>query len=432
MDSARRRQRNLIQNITIAVLSVTAVLLFAWLQMYNLEGSDGQGYLEQLVGGVPDSQSPTELSAFSAPVRVVVTDSYGRFGSLGLSTDSETFSTLGRRLVEALGSVERLTASTEAEFLAALSGTSVYYDFLSPLPLEVLTGLLGESLTNLQASARCLILAAEGDQGGRLYLWDGEETYFSAPIPGTVVSADALSDLATQPGLVSISFALDSLDSEAAGQLLSPLSLLPAELPSPPVLSASSPVSTRTDWLLSAFGFNINANNWYMDSLTGATVVVEGDRSLRIYPDGTVSYQGGAEPSMEIAAQGETPTAAEAVLGVSILLDQLAGDLTGEAALYVESVSQSEGSTVLRFGCHAGGIPIRYTDGAPAAEVTLSGTSVTELTIRFRQYTSTGESSLLLPLRQALAILADSPGSQLSMGYVDSGGETVPASWLAE
>ena len=73
-----------------------------------------------------------------------------------------------------------------------------------------------------------------------------------------------------------------------------------------------------------------------------------------------------------------------------------------------------------------------HPDGGPAAEVTLSGTSVTVLTIRFRQYTSTGESSLLLPLRQALAILAESPGSQLSMGYVDSGGETVPASWLAE
>ena len=432
MDSARRRQRNLIQNIAIAALSVTAVVLFAWLQMSNLEGSDGQGYLQQLVGGVPDSQGPTELSAFSAPVRVVVTDSYGRFGSLGLSTDSESFSSLGRRLVEALGSVERLTPSTEAEFLAALSGTSAYFDFLSPLPLEVLTGLLGESLTNLQADARCLILAAEGEQGGRLYLWDGDESYSSAPVPGTVVSAEALSDLASQPWLASVSFALDGLDSDAAGQLLSPLSLLPAELPAPPALSASSPVSGRTDWLLSLFGLSINANNWYTDSVTGATVVVEGDRSLRVYPDGTVSYQGGADPSMEIAAQGESPTAAEAALGVSLLLDRLAGDLTGEAALYVESVSQGEDTTALRFGCHVGGIPIRYTDGGPAAEVTLSGTCVTELTLRFRQYASTGESSLLLPLRQALAILAESPGSQLSLGYVDSGGEAVPASWLAE
>ena len=34
--TARRRRRNLIQNIAIALLSVSAVLLFAQLQLYNL------------------------------------------------------------------------------------------------------------------------------------------------------------------------------------------------------------------------------------------------------------------------------------------------------------------------------------------------------------------------------------------------------------
>ena len=44
--TARRRRRNLIQNIAIALLSVSAVLLFAQLQLYNLGTSEDPLYLE--------------------------------------------------------------------------------------------------------------------------------------------------------------------------------------------------------------------------------------------------------------------------------------------------------------------------------------------------------------------------------------------------
>ena len=45
--TARRRRRNLIQNIAIALLSVSAVLLFAQLQLYNLGTSEDPLYLER-------------------------------------------------------------------------------------------------------------------------------------------------------------------------------------------------------------------------------------------------------------------------------------------------------------------------------------------------------------------------------------------------
>ena len=77
--TARRRRRNLIQNIAIALLSVSAVLLFAQLQLYNLGTSEDPLYLERLTG----EGSPSRLREFPAPVRVVLTDSYGRYGSCG-------------------------------------------------------------------------------------------------------------------------------------------------------------------------------------------------------------------------------------------------------------------------------------------------------------------------------------------------------------
>ena len=57
--TARRRRRNLIQNIAIALLSVSAVLLFAQLQLYNLGTSEDPLYLERLTG----EGSPSRLRA---------------------------------------------------------------------------------------------------------------------------------------------------------------------------------------------------------------------------------------------------------------------------------------------------------------------------------------------------------------------------------
>ena len=147
--TARRRRRNLIQNIAIALLSVSAVLLFAQLQLYNLGTSEDPLYLERLTG----EGSPSRLREFPAPVRVVLTDSYGRDGSLGFTSNSDGFSALGLR--EALGSVQHLAPSTTDAFRGALSGPSIYFDFLNPLPLQVLAELTGAEGTALEGNARC-------------------------------------------------------------------------------------------------------------------------------------------------------------------------------------------------------------------------------------------------------------------------------------
>ena len=55
---------------------------------------------------------------------------------------------------------------------------------------------------------------------------------------------------------------------------------------------------------------------------------------------------------------------------------------------------------------------------------------VTSMELRIRQYTVAEVSSLLLPLRQTLAIVPE--GAELSIGYVDNGGDTISAAWLAD
>jgi hypothetical protein len=103
----------------------------------------------------------------------------------------------------------------------------------------------------------------------------------------------------------------------------------------------------------------------------------------------------------------------------------------GSAQLYLEQVQQAGTVTTLTFGYQSEGVPIRFTDGQSAAQVVLSGTVVTSVTLRLRQYTA-AEVTPLLPLRQALGIAAQERGAELSIGYIDDGSGTASANWLAD
>lgn len=118
-------------------------------------------------------------------------------------------------------------------------------------------------------------------------------------------------------------------------------------------------------------------------------------------------------------------------MGTAALLNSLLSGQTSEAGLYLTGVRQTERTMILSFGWQSGGVPIRFDRGGSAAEVTLSGCAVSVLTLRFRQYADTGEMSLLLPLRQAMAIAVRQAGAELSIGYVD-GGVSASARWLAD
>ena len=54
------------------------------------------------------------------------------------------------------------------------------------------------------------------------------------------------------------------------------------------------------------------------------------------------------------------------------------------------------------------------------------------MTLHIRQYATTENDSLLLPLRQALAIAANTPDTDLSIGYVDRSTDSIKATWLAD
>nr|WP_326184504.1 hypothetical protein [uncultured Oscillibacter sp.] len=426
MNENKRKHRDFIQNVAIALLSVSAVFLFAQTQVYNLGVDAGNSYFSFLSGsdaGV-DSAADGQTVVPSAPVRVAVTGPYGRYGNVALSTTDAEFEPLDRLLGEVLGSARTYAACDSAAFRQALETTSVYYDFLEPLPLSILAGLVGGTSTEDGISARRLVVSAQ-DSGVFLYLWDGAGSYFRC---STAVSMENLESAASHYELGNAVFAFDSTDPDAQFQDVDPYSLFLEEEPVLPVLDGEISL-TDADGLLTALNFNPNTKNRYRES-SGTEVIMEGERSLRIYTDGSVYYRSG-DGGLTVESAEELPTLREAVDGVNALLYTLLSPGEAEAALYLQSIRRTGAATTLTFGYQMNGVPIRFADGGSAATVTLSGSAVSSLELRFRRYTATETASLLLPLRQALAIAAREPGAELSIGYADNGGD-VSAAWLAD
>lgn len=420
MGEQRQDRRNLVQNLLITLLALSAAVLFTQTQLYNLN-------LTTSAAPSGPAQSAAPAAELAAPVRTAVTGDYGRCGGLTCTTGDPVFADpLGRRLLEALGSARDYAPCSRGDFLRALRGPSLYYDFLEPLPLSVLAGLLGggEDVSPREdlSARRLLIVPQEG--GAVLYLWDGGENCFRA---STAVSSDSLEQVISRYELGDASFAMDGGGLERE---LDPCSLLPAQPPELPSFTLGDPLAGGTDWLLSALGFNPRSRTRHTES-SGTELIIDGDRTLRIRPDNTIHYQSGNEPILRVKAAEDLPTAREAALGAGSLLSSLLAPVSGELQPWLQSLRRSGDVTALRFGYQLKGVPVRFQDGGFAAEITLTGSAVTALSLRFRQYNAAEEPSLLLPLPQALAVAAASPGKELSIGYVERGGEC-RAYWLSD
>ena len=430
----KRSKLDALQNIAITVLTVTAVLLFLRTQLYTI-APDG-GALETLLGGpttAPDYSTAVTSAELRAPVRVAVSGdkTYGRYGSVTTTTADESFAPLKTFLQEALGSAHSFTVSDEDAFFTALDRPSIYYDFLEPLPLSVLSGLVAGTSGEEHRSARQLVLSAAEDDTVQLVLCDGEGMYYQCQ---TAITGSDLTGAVNLFELGSGYFAFDYTVLSDHYRRIAPTSLFLEPLPQLPTLSVSTDLPDESS-LLEELGFNPHTNSRYTEA-NGTEVVVEGDLSVRFLPDGTIRYKGSDseanETRLTVESAGEIPTLQEAASGTCDLLNQLLASYPSDASLYLLKIQRSGSTTTLYFDYQSGGIPIRQASGVPAAEVQLNGRRVSSLNLLLRQYTAGTDTSLLLPMKQTIAIAARQEGKELLIGYTDNGSDTSSAAWLLD
>ena len=141
MNEKKRSRRDFIQNISIAVLTVSAVLLFVQSQVYHLGASSS---FSRLFSG-PDLQSGTVIApqqeddSLCVPVRIAVASTYGRYGDVAMTTADDDFLALEQLLGQALGSAHTMAISSSHSFVSALGGPGFWLkEKLYRFPLKAL------------------------------------------------------------------------------------------------------------------------------------------------------------------------------------------------------------------------------------------------------------------------------------------------------
>ena len=423
-----------LQNLAIAVLSLSFLFLLVQTPLF---GDAGDTTIASTVRGwftdrqTSAAEEPDSLAALAVPVRIVQSNDFIRSGLDALTTADGAFETVGSFLGEAIGSARGISSVSENTFLSALDGSGLYFAFACDLPLEVLSARLGvQSPTARQLDVRRCLLGLDGEDTATLYLQDTKQGVYRF---STAVSAASVKDYLESQDGGNADFARSLGEGYAS---LSPYTLVFDSVSARRELSAANALSDYpSEELLRRAEFNPHTKDRYVES-SGTEVVIEGQRKLYLHPDGMLSYSGGAAADGSLFAVAAADAAhisrAELCAAARGLVGALTQGRIGDAALFLSGIESDDDGATVFFDYMAGGTPIRFADGSHAAEVRIEGQSITAFSLRLRRYTLTERDSLLLPLALSRAIAQRYPGCELTVAYIDSYGDSVGASWIAD
>lgn len=404
-----------LQNVALVVLSLSAVFLL--LSFFHLRGGWTARFQTLLAvrpaaGGQEEASGVGELLA--APHIMVTSDSeYGRCGRLYTPAGDALLEKMLPLFGEALGSADQVGAAADQTLRAGLGKSSLYLDLTVELPLEVVAAWLGER-TVFDRAVRAMALTTEGRDTAVLYLCGGEGEifrYFTA-LPASAV--EALTESVSPNG------SLFAYETNYAP--LAPYTVLVREAEGLPQVRSELPATYSSYRLLTALDFNAHTNSRYAEP-GGTEVVMDGRRTLRIGPEGTVTYDSGEEDA------GGRGGALEALRAAGRLAAALTGGVDA-SPLYLRRLEAREDGYLVGFQYQVEGVPVRFPDEADALTVLVRGAGIAEFTCRCRTYVPEEEASVLLPPIMAAAIASLYPEGELSLGYVDSGSGRLHADWL--
>ncbi|WP_294516454.1 hypothetical protein [uncultured Pseudoflavonifractor sp.] len=437
----RRRLLELVKDVLIVLLALSAVYLTMRTQIGGLAGWNGS-WLNRLFNGktvslLPTVSEETEENMQLRPVRMSV--QLGSGGRYGVQYDQTAvdalFDATASLLGDALGSAQRPVQVTEGAWREALSDAwGIYFDFRGTVPLTVLSASLSGAVNQAlpEADVRRLLLAEEEGTVRLYYSNESTGLYYACDtaeaLRGHVQTAAAVY---SPNGTV---FAYETSYSE-----LAPYVMVAATQVSPKVYHAANPVAQMSESdreeMMEALGFHPQSNNSYRSG--DRLIVNEWPDRLSILDDGHVRYETSVsnEPKYPVGTPGEPVDAAAVSQATWPLAEQTIGQSCGAARLYLIGVVQmSEDEWMADYGYCLNGAGVELGADGYAARFIIQNGQITEFELFFRSYTDTGEQSIVLPEAQAAAAMSAQrvQGSELLLAYEDSGAaELLKAEWIA-
>lgn len=403
----RPRQLDRLQNILIAVLACTTLLLVGQTSFFG-------GVLGQTQGqGVSLSASDMEgmLLSRAAPVSLLTQTDRGRYGvHYDQAAVEELYhSGLDQLLTQALSAMDEPKAATAEDWKQAVTQGETWfcYDFLYNIPF------------GSQGEGRVFLLTGRTGWVEEVYYYDqAADTYYWAAVKDLAVTTPQALDRA---GANDGRFAFECADLDDSLPVY--MMVLP-EAPVGRVYRASDPLQALDrDTLLGRLDFHVRASSVYESS--DSVVIREGADTLRIQESGTVSFHGpdGGEARYQAASQRklDLQTRAEEIL------ERLFEGVETEGQFRCRSVeTQGDGSVELTFTYLLNGAQVQLRQEGWAARFVFQGADLVSFEVHLRQYQVTEETASVLPETQVVAAAAslDQQGKELRLCYWDDGKAT--------
>lgn len=421
----KRRVLEAFKTLLILLLSLSALYLLTMTPL--VQDSGLSDWFRKDPAAEPGSLSVT-LTAAARPSRMAMSDGENRYGiQYDQNAVDELFARLGPLLGEALVSSEEPEKISEIQWQWYLQGKGIYFDFAGEIPLSALCSWLqAEQTCGLTAAARRILLVDGYGDGVLLCYQDSADGNFY------VCRTALLWSLHLEPEMSAMTDngARFSFEDPDWTGLLHPYTLI-TEDPVLQLCSVSVPLASadsRAD-LLEALDYTGRNHA----SVSGGELYLDGNDRLHVMANGVVSYdaaQGGKYP---VAAKGDTITVAEAIEAARKLAERTIGAQCGDAELYLVSAEELGQEYRIRFGYRLNGSTVWLYDEGWAAEFYVSQGYITKFTLRFRSYTATGDTAMLLPIERAAVILPglDRENGELVLQYRDRGESVVEPVWVA-
>lgn len=417
------------KTLLIILLAISAVYLLGKTQFSRDVLGGVKGLLE---GGISDhEQGRTEQVAAVAvrPMQIAFNLEDGqRYGvQYDLAETDSVSASISTLLSEAMSSAGTPQKISEYRWRSEISDVGIYLDFYYPLPLAVMAGQTeeGANQATLSAVARRICLAAgRNDEVSLLYISEEDGGYYSCTTTlSHEIHLTPVLDGQSANGAM-FAFEVPGMENVAPYMLLT-------TTPQPVKYQTGNPLQvdeSRVGDLLTALSFQARGSE--LDPVAGG-LHVEGSDSLRLLESGVLTFHTFGNADFRFLP-GEN-TLQSALDYTQELASATIGKWCGDANLSLSGVQESSEGLEILYQYGLNGVPVHLPEGAAAARFVIRGGAITDFSLYFRSYTATEETTLLLPERQAAAVMdaTAQQGNELVLLYRDTGGEITGASWIA-
>lgn len=421
------------KDVLILLLTCSAVWMLlgsglTHLSFDHLMGSEDEemaGQQEQSVGWVESVR----------PLRIVATisqwDQQVRYGvQYDRNAVDDLFQQTASLLVEALSNVQTPQRVARWRWTQALKqAPGLCFDFQGEMPLSVLMGWLSGGQGVPEATIRRLLLTVEQDRVVLYYYDLDTRSYYRG-----ACEISRLAQLESVIGMLNSNGAFYAFESEAYS-VLAPETLLSEDIRNQPVFFVSNPMADgrgALEALMDDMGFSLAGCSFYS---VDEEVARCGGETVRLDGNGRVEYRNGGEGSghflLNIPPEAEKETFA-VVEGCRRLAAKIIDPRCGQGQLYLKYVEKTSQGWNVSFDYSLNTSPVWLKSGC-AAEFVVENGAIQSFVIQFRNYQSSDQSDIVIPLPQAVAAVRalGLEGQELQLVYQDTGEERLSAQWAA-